>query len=155
MSKFILTLGFGIAASIWPTLAQAQTVSLKPGLYDYSHVFNLGGQDVSADEYEYCLREGENSKTLDELVESLSSGGECKLSNVSMTRSTGRADIACTDTGLGMDIRGTIEAEFGSDFYDVNAFAAFGPLQLVVKSKVRRRGECPVNWKNPDDVSAE
>jgi hypothetical protein len=50
-----------------------------------------------------------------------------------------------------LDIRGTFDANFGADFYDVDTAAALGPLNLNIKSKVRRGGECPVNWKNPDD----
>ena len=100
--------------------------------------------------YQYCVRPNENSRELHELVEVMSRG-ECELSNISMTRSTSRADISCTDTGLGLDIRGTFDANFGADFYDVDTAAALGPLNLNIKSKVRRGGECPVNWKNPDD----
>ena len=151
MTRLISLLGIAFAAGALPHSALAQNVTLDPGLYDYSHVLNLGGQDMAADEFQYCIRDGENSRTLDELVESLSNGGQCKLSNISMTNSTGRADISCTDTGLGLDVQGVLDAKFGPDFYDVDAIAALGPIQITFKSKIQRRGECPADWKNLDE----
>jgi hypothetical protein len=112
----------------------------------------IGGRGMPADKYEYCVREGQNSKTLDELVESLAGDGECTVSNVNMTSSTGRADIVCTGTDLG-DVSGTMEAEYGADFYTVDTRADLGPLSVHVKTKVRRRGDCPADWNNPDGVS--
>ena len=154
MRNFLYLLSFSLVASAIPNAASAQTVSLDPGLYEYSHVLNVGGQDMGAEDLKYCVREGENTKSLDELVERLSGGGQCKLTNVSMTNSTGSADIICTETDLGFDINGKLDAKFGSDFYDVDTTTALGPLKVILKSKVRRAGDCPVSWKNPDEVSA-
>ena len=154
MRNFLYLLGFSLAASAIPNTASAQTVSLDPGLYNYSHVLNVGGQDMGAEDLKYCVREGENTKSLDELVERLSDGGQCKLTNVSMTNSAGSADIICTETDLGFDINGKLDARFGSDFYDVDTTTALGPLKVILKSKVRRAGDCPESWKNPDEVSA-
>ncbi|MEP4052871.1 MAG: DUF3617 family protein [Litorimonas sp.] len=155
MSRLITLLSFGVGVAAMPQIAVANSVTLDPGLYDYSHVVMMGGRALPADEYEYCVEEGQNSKTLDELVASLAGDGECTVSNVNMTSSTGRADVACTDTELGMDISGTLEAEYTSSSYDVDTRADIGPIQLLVKTKVRRRGECPVDWDNPDNVSPE
>lgn len=152
---YVLSLGL-VAVLAMPQMAIAQSVSLEPGLYDYSHVVNLGGLQMPADEYEYCVVEGENSKTIEELVAGLAGEGQCTVSNVSMTASTGRADITCTETGLGMDISGTLEAVYGADFYNVDSRADIGPMgQVHVKTKVRRRGVCPVGWDNPDNVSVD
>lgn len=154
MTRMIYCLGFGLAAVALPHMVSAQSVTLDPGFYDYSHTFILGGREISSDQNEYCLREGENSRTLDELVASLSESGECSISNVSMTSSTGSADVVCTDTGLGMDISGRLEAEFGSDFYNVDTRAALGQfIPIHVKTKIRRRGACPEGSENLDDVS--
>ncbi len=152
MTKFIPVLTLTVAASCLSSLAAAQSVTLDPGLYDYSHTLMIGGRGMPADKYEYCVREGQNSKTLDELVESLAGDGECTVSNVNMTSSTGRADILCTGTDLG-DVSGTMEAEYGADFYTVDTRADLGPLPVHVKTKVRRRGDCPADWNNPDGVS--
>jgi len=54
-----------------------------------------------------------------------------------------------------MDISGTLEAEYTSSSYDVDTRADIGPIQLLVKTKVRRRGECPIDWNNPDNVSPD
>lgn len=153
MTRILSFLSFSLLASALPQIASAQSVTLDPGLYDYSHVVMVGGLAMPADEYEYCVEDGKNSKTIDELVASLAGDGECTVSNLNMTASTGSADVACTDTELGMDISGTLSAEYGSDFYDVDTRAALGPIQVLVKTKVRRRGECPADWNNPDDVS--
>ena len=155
MRQFLYPLGLGLAASSFPNMAIAQTVSLDPGLYQYSHILNMGGQDMGVEELKYCVREGENSKSLDELVERLSDGGQCQLSNVSMTNSAGSADIMCTGTSLGFEINGRLDAKFGSDFYDIDTTTALGPLKIILKSKVRRSGDCPENWKNPDDETAD
>ena len=155
MSRLITLLSFGVGVAAMPQIAVASSVTLDPGLYDYSHVVMMGGSALPADEYEYCVEDGQNSKTLDELVASLAGDGECTVSNVNMTSSTGRADVACTDTELGMDISGTLEAEYTSSSYDVDTRADIGPIQLLVKTKVRRRGECPVDWDNPDNVSPD
>ena len=116
----------------------------------------MAGGELPGQSYEYCLREGENSKTLDELVATLSDGAECSVTNVSMTSTTGRADVSCSDTGLGMDISGRIEAKFGPDFYDVDTQAKLGQfIPIQVKTKVRRRGACPVKSDTPNDVSGD
>lgn len=154
MRRFTSVLALSAAAFSLPCLANAQTVTLDPGLYDYSHVVSVGGQALPADAYEYCVREGRNSRTLDELVDSLAGDGECTVSNLNMTASTGRADLTCTDTDLG-NVSGTLEAEYGPDFYDVDARAKLGPLPVHVKTEVRRRGDCPANWTNPDNISED
>lgn len=153
MSRIATIFAASAAAICFAPQLSAQSVTLDPGLYDYSHVVSMGGRALPADTYEYCVREGRNSRTLDELVASLAGDGECTVSNVNMTGSTGRADLTCTDTDLGMDISGTLEAEYGSDFYDVISRAKMGPLPVRVDTKVRRRGDCPANWNNPDNVS--
>ena len=153
MTRLICLVSFGFAAAALPQLAAAQSVTLAPGLYDYSHVITMLGNETPADTYEYCVEDGENSKTLDELVAGLSDGGQCTVSNVNMTSTTGRADIVCTETGLGMDVSGTLEATYGPDFYDVYTTAKLGPIGgIKVKTKVRRRGDCPEGWDNPDNV---
>ncbi len=155
MTRFLPVLGLSLTALALPQLAAAQTVTLAPGLYDYAHVVSIGGMALPADESEYCIAEGDNSKTLDELVASLAGDGECTVSNVNMTGSTGRADLSCTDTDLGMDISGTLTADYGPDFYNVDTRASLGPMQVLVRTEVRRRGECPANWGNPDDITPE
>jgi len=145
MTRLIPLLALGVTAMVLPQLAAAQSVTLDPGLYDYSHVVSMGGNDLPADESEYCVIDGENSKTLGELIDSLAQGGDCSISNVNMTESTGRADMACTNTEMGMDITGTLEAEYGSDWYDVDTTAQIGPMQVSIRTEVRRRGECPAN----------
>jgi len=153
MTRLIPVLTFGCAALSFPHIVSAQSVTLDPGLYDYSHVVVIGGGAMPADEYEYCVKEGKNSKTLDELVASLAGDGECTVSNVNMTASTGRADVTCTGTDFGLNISGTMEAEYGSNFYTVDTRADLGPLEVLVKTNVRRRSDCPADWGNPDDVS--
>lgn len=153
MTRLSLLLPLGFAALALPQMASANSVTLDPGLYDYSHTISMGGRALPADEYEYCVQEGKNTKTLDELVASLAGDGECTVSNVNMTSSTGRADISCTDTDLGMDVDGTLNATYGADFYDVDTTANLGPIQVLVKTTVRRRGECPADWDNPDGVT--
>ena len=156
ISMLSLPISLGLAAAAMPQIAAAQSVTLDPGLYDYSHVVTIMGRATPADSYEYCLVEGQNSKTLDELVAGLADGGQCTVSNVNMTASTGRADVTCTNTGLGMDVSGTLDATYTSSSYDVDTTAKIGPIgNIQVKTKVRRRGECPEGWNNPDDVSPD
>lgn len=156
MNRMLNLLGISIAVCVLPQMANAQTLTLDPGLYDYSHSFTVAGGELPGQSYEYCLREGENSKTLDELVATLSDGAECSVTNVSMTSTTGRADVSCSDTGLGMDISGRIDAKFGPDFYDVDTQAKLGQfIPMQVKTKVRRRGACPIKSDTPNDVSGD
>lgn len=156
MTRLICLLSFGLAAAALPQLAAAQSVTLEPGLYDFSHVVTMMGTAAPADTYEYCVVEGENSKTLDELIEGLSDGGQCSVSNVNMTASTGRADVTCTNTGLGMDVSGTLDAKYGPDFYDIDTKAKLGPIGGIrVTTKVKRRGMCPEGWDNPDNVRVD
>ena len=151
MIRLTYLLGITFAASVTPNSAVAQSVSLDPGFYDYSHVIDSSGLQIAAEDAQYCVREGENSRSIDELIEGLSGAGDCELNNVSLTNSTGRADINCTDTDLGLDIQGTVEAEFGSNFFDVGVVASLGPIPIGINANARRRGECPVDWKNPDE----
>ena len=145
MNRLIYALTLGLTAVSMSQFAAAQSVTLEPGLYDYSNIFSTGDLVLATDESEYCIKDGENSKTLDELVASLAGDGNCTVSNVSMTDSTGRANLVCTGTDLGVDIAGTLDAKFGSDFYDVDTRAKLGPLDVLVKTKVRRRGDCPAD----------
>lgn len=134
-----------------PLAANAQSVTLEPGLYTYSNIISLSGRELSADRGEYCVREGQNSKSLDELVSSLSGGGECTLENVSMGQTRGQADLTCTKTQLGMDMSGTLQAEFGPDFYKVNTNAVLGRfLPVQAKTDIRRKSACPESKLSPD-----
>lgn len=156
MTRFICVVSLGLAAMAMPQIASAQSVTLDPGLYDYAHVVMLGEHEMLRDEHEHCIVDGENSKTLDELVASLTGDGQCTASNVSMTASTARADIICTDTGLGKDLTGTLEAEYGTDFYSIDSHAALGPMgQVRVNTKARRSGACPKDWNKSDDVCSD
>lgn len=155
MTRLFSLLSIGLTATLLPQFAAANSVTLDPGLYDLSHVVMMAGRALPADEYEYCVEDGDNSRTLEELLDSLAGDGECRVSNVNMTDSKGRADVTCTGTDLGVDISGTLEAQYGSDFYDIDTRAGLGPIQIHVKTKVRRRGKCPANWDNPDNVSVD
>jgi len=95
------------------------------------------------------------SKTLDEIIASLVEGGQCRASGVVMTQSTGRANVSCIDQDFGLRINGQLEADYGTDFYNVNTVASINGMPVTLKSKVKRRGECPVGWDNSDDVSPD
>lgn len=131
-------------------------VTLDPGLYDFTTNIYVNSQLQKTDKYEYCIIEGKNSKTLDEIVSDLVQGGNCSARNVTLTGSTGSADISCTDPDFGLKINGRVQADYGPDFYNANATANInGAGNMSVKTKVRRRSDCPVGWDNPDGVSAD
>ena len=144
--RFLYLLSFGLTAFAMPQLAAAQTLTIDPGLYDVSTNVYVGAGELTADETVYCVVEGENSKSFDDLVAGIAGDGQCLFSDVSMTGTTGTANFACTDTALGFDVSGTMEAKYGSDFYDIDTRAVIPIMgEVLVKTKVRRRGECPVN----------
>jgi len=146
MTRLLPLLGLGLTAFVMPHMAAAQSVTLDPGLYDISTKITMGGNEISADESEYCILEGENSKTFDELAAAIPGEGQCTMSNVSMTESTGTANFACTDTDMGFDVSGTMDAKFGSNFYDIDTVAEIPIMgRVFVKTKVLRRGECPAD----------
>lgn len=146
MTRFISLLSLSLIALALPQIAAAQSVTLDPGLYDTSVSFIAGGALMTSDESEYCVKDGENSKTFDELVAEVSGEGQCTISNVSMTRSTGTADFACTETSIGFDVAGSMEANFGPDFYNLDARSEVPFMgEILVKTKIRRRGECAVS----------
>lgn len=131
-------------------------VELDPGLYDFTHNIYVNSQLQGSEDYEYCIIEGKNKKTLEELVADLVEGGNCTASNVTLTQSTGSANISCTDPDFGLKINGQFEADYGTTFYNVTANANInGAGNMSVKTKVRRRSACPVGWDNPDGVSAD
>ncbi len=154
MTRLLYLLGMSLAVIALPVTASAQNVTLEPGLYNFTNSFSLGGREMPANAQTYCVLNGENTITLEELVANLSEGGHCSLSNVTMTSSTGRADLTCTDTGLGLDVTGTLDAKFGPDFYDVETQATLGQIiQLQANTSVRRQGDCPEKADAPDDLN--
>lgn len=157
LSRHLMPLiAFGLLASAVPTISTAQSVTLDPGLYDFTHNVTMNGQPVRAKDYEYCIRDGQNSKTMNELVGDMVEDGSCAVSDASITDSTGRANFSCTDPDFGLKITGSVTADYGTSFYNAFATADMGPMgNLSVKTKVRRRSECPAGWNNPDDVSPD
>jgi len=151
----IIAIGGAMLALPLISAAQSQTVTVDPGLYDFTHVMRVNGQTASNDDYEYCITEGRNSKTIDEIVADIVEGGQCTARNVVVTQSTGRADVSCIDPDFGLQINGRMEADYGSDFYNVNTTASINGMPVTVKTTVKRRGACPAGWNNPDGVSAD
>lgn len=144
MTRKICLLGLCFIGSLLPQTVFAQSVTLDPGLYSYSNIINIAGSTMPDDKGEYCVRAGENSRTLDEIVESLSGGAKCTLNNVSMTATHGQANLFCRDTSLGMEISGVLKAEFSSTSYDVDTNGIIGGfLPLQTQTKIRRIGVCP------------
>lgn len=156
MTRLILSLTMGLAAASLSHIAAAQsltqTVTLDPGLYDVSHVMTMAGRTMPADISQTCIREGENSKTLEDMLSGLSEDGQCTFSNAAMTASTGRVDYVCSSDEMPFDVTGTMEAEYGSDFYTVVANGTFGPMGAVTtKVSLRRSGACPADWVEPEE----
>lgn len=151
-----LALITGLLPFALPQLAAAQTVTLDPGLYDFTTDISIMGHHVKTETYEYCFYQGKNSKTFDEIASDVAGGGHCTLSNSILTASTGSTDVQCTDPDLGLKIKGRLEATYGSDYYNVKGTANIGGFQdITTDTKVKRRSDCPADWTNPDDVSAD
>lgn len=147
---------FGAAITLPLTAAaQSRTITLDPGLYDFTHVVHVNGQRQKVDDYEYCIEDGRNSKTIDEIAAELIEDGQCTLSNVVVTQSMGRADLSCIEPNFGMPLNGQMEADYGVDYYIINASSNINGVPITVKTSVNRRSECPIGWDNPDDVSAD
>ncbi len=157
MTYFLgLSLTMGLAAASLPQIAAAadlsQRFSVEPGLYETSTTVFMAGQTVMADASEDCVREGENSKTLEELVEDIRREGNCTLSNISTTDSAGYADFVCRPAGLGFEATGTMEAEYGSDYLTVIGDGTMGFLGAIqIETKAKRIGECPAGPIFPND----
>jgi len=151
----IMTIAGAMLALPFTSAAQSRTVTLDPGLYDYSHVVSVNGQVTHMDDYEYCLVEGRNSKTMDEIVADIIEGGQCTASGVVMTMSTGRANVSCIDPDYGIRSQGQMEANYGPDFYNVDTEGRINGMPINVKTRVKRRSACPAGWNNPDNVSPD
>lgn len=134
---------------------QNRTVTLEPGLYDFTHKMTVNGQTRRMEDYEYCIREGRNSKSFDEIVAEIMDGGQCTASSLMITQSTGSARVSCTDPDFGITYTGDMEAEYGADYYNVDATARVNGMPITVKTRVKRRSACPAGWNNPDNVSAD
>lgn len=151
MTRLLPILAFGVTAFVLPPLAAAQSVTLDPGLYDVSTNFILGGSEISADESEYCVLAGENTKTFEELEAEIAGSADCTFSNISMTGAIGHADFVCLDTEMGFDVSGKMEATYGPDFFNVDTTAAIPIMgEILARTKIRRRGECPLNAASSD-----
>lgn len=152
--KYLTPLAAGLVAASLPFMAAAQdtsqTFTVTPGLYEMSTSVIMSGQSMIEDVSQDCVREGENSKTLDELVEEVSTAGNCTLSNIAATQSTASADFICKPEGLPFEATGTMEIEHGPEFLDMVAdgtMGFLGPVQF--KTDARRIGECPVDAAAP------
>ena len=153
--KYLKLATIGLAAMSLPYMAQAQNaaedqarqqaITIAPGLYEINNQVTMSGFPMPAEAAQECIREGENSKTLDEIAASIGDG-QCALSNVAMTQSTGRADFLCTPEGLGFEVNGTVEAEFGVDFLNLTGNGTLGPMgPASVKIEMTRIGDCPID----------
>jgi len=131
MTRKKCLLGLSFVALVLPQTVFAQSVTLDPGLYSYTNTINIAGSDMPDDKGEYCVKAGESSRTLDEILESLAGGAK------------GQANLYCRDTSLGMDISGVLKAEFSSISYDVNTNGIIGGfLPLQTQTKIRLIGTC-------------
>jgi len=154
MTRKKCLLGLSFVALFLPQTVFAQNVTLDPGLYSYTNIINIAGSDMPDDKGEYCVKAGESSRTLDEILESLAGGAKCTLSNVSMTATNGQANLYCRDTSLGMDISGVLKAEFSSISYDVDTNGIIGGfLPLRTQTKIRRIGACRAENLETHDVN--
>ena len=143
MTRFLPLISLGLTVMMFPQIATAQSVTLDPGLYDVSTNIMMDGTEVFSDETGYCILEGENTKTVEELEAGISGHGDCEMRNVEMTGGIGHADFICTDTDIGFDISGTMEATYGSDFFNVDTNAAIPILgKILAQTKIRRSGNC-------------
>ena len=146
MTRLIPLLGFGLAAACLPQFAAAQSATLNPGLYELSEkVVRTGGQVGKDAVTEACILAGDNNKTLEGLLLDFTKReDECTLSNVEHTASTMRSNFTCPPLSTGGDVGGTIEAEYGTDFFNHTLNAKFGPIVTVkITKELRRKGECP------------
>ena len=147
-----LSLMIGSAAMGVPQMAAAQTITFTPGLYEYSAILNVFGQTMSEDTSEYCIVEGDNSRTLEALVDDLSGNAQCTLSNVSLTDTTGQADFVCQPESLGLEVLGRMNAEYSAEHLDINlngTIGGFAPANVIATA--RRNGACPIEPATPSE----
>jgi hypothetical protein len=150
-----------IALTFVPTVTASNNsesrVEIDPGLYQYNHVVKIGPQVLHTDDYQYCIFEDNNSRTLSELLDSLSGEGECTVSNVSFGGGKGSADVSCDNTELGFPVTGTLTANYTRTQYDVTAVAQspMGGPQITVLSDVKRLKACPPDWTPPEGISPD
>lgn len=150
ISLFSLGLATCLAAAL-PQIAAAQSATLDPGLYDIKAVVTLGG-DVFADvEAQECVREGENDKTLDDMLTGINEKKHCPVSNAVWTDDSVRADYVCESVNGAPGITGTIEASFGPDFLTVNTVGNMAPVgKMTANTEIKRTGDCPADWVQKD-----
>lgn len=130
-------------------------VEIDPGLYQYNHIVKIGPQQIHAEDYQYCIFEGDNSRTLSQLVEALVSEGSCDVSNISFGGGKASADVSCSNTGLGFPLSGNLSANYAATQYDVKAVAQspMGGPPITVTTDVKRIKACPADWTPPEGIS--
>lgn len=138
-----------------PSSLAEDKVELDPGLYQFDHTVKIGPQMVHTDDYQYCIFADDNSRTVSQLVDSLTSGGECSVSNVSFGGGKGSADVSCDNTELGFPINGNLTANYTNTQYDVVAVAQspMGGPPITVTTDVKRVKACPPDWTPPEGIS--
>lgn len=138
--------------------AQAEDkVELDPGLYAFKTVVSMGQQEMHQEEYEYCIYEGNNSRSFDELVNEISGEGDCELSNVSFGAGKGTATIMCPNTDLGFPLTGQMDGYYTRTTYGATTVAKspIGGPDITVKTTVNRLQDCPEGWVPPEGYSDE
>lgn len=138
--------------------AQAEDkVELEPGLYAFKTIVDIGQQNVHQEQYEYCIYEGNNSRTFDELADEISGEGDCDVSNVRFGAGKGTASVMCPDTDLGFPIMGELDGYYTSTTYGATTVAKspMGGPNITVTTTVKRLMDCPEGWKPPEAYSDE
>ncbi len=133
------------------------TVELEPGLYAFKTIVDIGQQTVHQEEYEYCIYEGNNSRSFVELIDEISGDGDCDVSNVRFGAGKGTASVMCPDTGLGFPIMGQMDGYYTSTTYGATTVAKspMGEADITVTTTVKRLVDCPEGWTPPEGYSDE
>jgi len=151
MMRMIYLLSLVFTAASLPQIAAAQSAKLDPGLYDIIADVTFAGQPFGGHETEICIRDDETNKTMEELLTDYSKDVVCPVNDAVWTASTVRAEYQCPPDRTGIAIDGTIEAEYGADFFNHTITGVLGPeMKMVAITKMNRKGDCPEGWVDPD-----
>ena len=150
-AALLLCVSLGVSATA------EEKVEVNPGLYAYTTTVDVGPQNVVNDSYEYCIFEGNNSRSFDELMTDWLGDTNCDVTNSSFGGGKGSATVSCANTDLGVPINGTIEGYYSRTSYGgvTKAKSPMGGMEITVKTTAKRMSDCPAGWTPPEGYSDE
>ncbi|MEL6530057.1 MAG: DUF3617 family protein [Pseudomonadota bacterium] len=109
-------------ATVCVAASSSQTIELTPGQWRVDHTLSApDGSAIHTDQSNFCLSQEDSSLTFDQILDELNFA-QCRTSNLTITASSGRADVTCIYPDAGdMRLTGTMEATYSKEAYRIEA----------------------------------